>query len=200
MEHKRQAVHLSGLLFVLLAHVVGSPLISAYFFMIALTFLAYSEYVHRESQRLSGMLSSMENRFRSFLTGFERPETRPFLGAFWFYAGCGLAFLAFPIGVASAGCAMLAVGDAVSTLVGKNLGSRKLVGKKTVEGSLSFFLSSLAIGAVFISLPVAAVGALAATAAELIPESNRLKGARKAGLVDDNYIIPIAACLVMSLI
>ncbi|RLI96064.1 MAG: hypothetical protein DRO99_05060, partial [Candidatus Aenigmatarchaeota archaeon] len=120
METRRQLVHFSGLLFVLLAQVVGGVSAGIYFFLIAATFLAYSEYVVRETKRTMGMLESLEKRMRDFVIRFERKDVkRPFSGAIWFYAGCGFTFLLFSLPEASAACAMLAVGDSVSTLVGK---------------------------------------------------------------------------------
>jgi len=199
METRRQLIHISGLLFVLLAQTAGRTATVFYFFTIAATFLLYSEYARREKRRFSGLLGSMEKQFREFITRFERPDSaRPFLGAFWFYVGCGLAFLFFPIAIASAGCSMLAVGDAISTLVGKHLGRHMIIGEKTLEGSLSFLVSAFLISLLFVDVRLALVGSLAATAAELIPEVRRLKKIRKMGYLDDNLIIPLLACLFMS--
>jgi dolichol kinase len=201
MEVRRQLIHLSGLLFVILAQYTGGFLASVCFLMIAATFLIYSEHVRRERKRLLGLLEGMEKRIRDFAIGFERPGVaRPFLGAFWFYVGCGISFLAFPMPVASAACAMLAVGDSFSTIIGSKFGKRALIGKKTIEGSVAFLVASLLIALIFVDPRLAIVGAIAATISELLPEAGRLGRARSRGLIDDNFLIPIIAGLVMTLL
>lgn len=201
MEAKRQLIHLSGLLFVVLAQITGGLAAAVYFLMIAATFLLYSEHVIRERKRLTGLLDSMERRIRNFAIGFERSESpRPFLGAFWFYVGCGLSFLIFPIPVASAACAMLAVGDSFSTLIGSRCGRNKLLGNKSLEGSSAFLISSALIALIFVDIRLAIMGAIAATVSELIPETIWLRKYKSRGLIDDNLLIPIIAGLVMSLL
>lgn len=189
-EITRQLIHLSGALFVLLlAQVTGREVASLAFFSVALTFLLYSLYILREENRFKKLLDSLDKKIRGRVLQFERPGV-PLQGAFWFYAGCGLAFLFFPLPVATAACLILAVSDSLSTLVGFHFGKKKILGNKTLEGTATFFLSSLLIG--FMLLPAGApAAALAATAGELLPEL--APGLRRRGLVDDNLIIPLLA-------
>ena len=201
MEAKRQLVHLSGLLFVALAQFTGGGMAALYFFMIAATFLLYSEHVRRERKRLAGFLETMEKRIRGFITGFERAgAARPFLGAFWFYAGCGIAFLLFPMPAASAACAMLAVGDAASTLLGTRFGRHRAAGSKTIEGSAAFFVCALLVALVFVDVRLALAGSIAATFTELVPEARPLLAVKKKGMLDDNLLIPVISGLVMALL
>jgi len=201
MESRRQLLHLSGLLFVALAQFTGGLAAAIYFFMIAATFLVYSEYVRREKKRLAGFMDVMEKRIRGFASKFERDMIpRPFLGAFWFYVGCGTAFLIFPLPAASAACAILAVGDALSTLFGSKFGRHVLVGKKTVEGSVAFFAGAVLVSLMFVGAWAALAGSVAATAAELLPDTALLSRAKKMGLLDDNLLIPVVAGLVMVLL
>jgi dolichol kinase len=201
MEVKRQMIHLSGLFFVILAQFTDKYLAAIYFFMIAITFFIYSEHVRRERRRLAGFLDSMEKRIRGLATRFERQGiARPFLGAFWFYMGCGISFLLFPLHIASAACAMLAVGDAFSTLVGNKFGRHRTVGNKTLEGSLAFFVVSLLIALIFVDPKLALLGSLAATITELVPEIGGLKPIKDKGYLDDNLLIPIIAGFVMILL
>lgn len=201
MEIRRQLIHLSGLLFVLLAQFTSGRVASFCFFLIALSFLAYSERLRRERSRLARLVGALEGKVMDFAMGFERRDTaRPFLGAFWFYAGCGFAFLLFPMHIASASCAMLAVGDSVSTMVGLKLGRRRIAGKKTLEGSLAFFFSSFLVSLLFVTPYLSLIGAAAATAAELVPETGALSRMRRKGFIDDNLLIPVIAGLFMAAI
>lgn len=177
-------VHLSGIVFVIFAQFIGKEMTVIYLSMIALFFFIYSWYVRTQEKKLENFLSKFESKFRDFTLKFERKHVNPFSGAMFFYIGCMLAFVFFPFSIASAACAMLAVGDALSTLVGENLGKRK-IGSKTFEGSVACFLGSVAAGIFFVSPFLTVIGALTASFAELIPK------------VDDNLTIPILAGLVM---
>jgi len=186
-ELRRQMLHLSGIVFVIFAQFVGREAAIVYFFLIAVFFFLYSWYIRREEKRLENFLGRFESKFRDFTMQFERKGANPFTGALFFYTGCTLAFVFFPFPVASAACAMLSVGDALSTLIGKKFGKRK-IGNKTFEGSLACFLGSLIAGAFFVNPYLAVAGAVAAALAELVPR------------VDDNLTIPLASGLVMFLI
>ena len=200
MEAKRQLVHLSGLLFVFLAQFTDGAVAAFYFFMIAATFLLYSEHVRREKKRIVGLLDMVEKRFHDFVVRFEREgASRPFLGAFWFYVGCGIAFLLFPLAIASAACAMLAVGDSLSTFFGKKCGRHRLIGSKTLEGSAAFFTGAFLASLLFVGPWLALAGSVGAVLAELAPEAGPLLAARKRGFADDNLLIPVMAGFVMML-
>ena len=191
-------MHLSGIAFVFLARFTGSILTSLYFIMIAVSFLVYSWFVKREEKMLKNFIHRFETRLRNIALGMERNGiSRPFIGAFWFYFSCGLTFLIFPLTIASAACAVLTVGDALSTLVGKKYGKHKIIGKKTMEGSLAFFTGSFFISLVFISPCLALIGAGAGALIELIPEISPLKKFSRKGTLDDNLLIPLLTGLVI---
>jgi dolichol kinase len=158
-----------------------------YLSLTALFFFIYSWYVRTQEKKLENFLGKFESKFRDFTLKFERRHVNPFSGAMFFYIGCALTFLFFPFNIASAACAMLAVGDALSTLVGKKIGKRK-IGGKTFEGSVACFWGAAAGGIFFVNPFLAAIGAAAAALAELIP------------WVDDNLTIPILAGLAMFLV
>jgi dolichol kinase len=187
-EIPRQLVHLSGLLFVILAQSTGRVQAVFYFVLLSLFFLLYSEYVKRQEKKWTNVFRKFESGFRDFVYKFERKDIKnPFTGAFWFYAGCSIALILYPFGIASSACAMLAVGDSLSTLVGKKFGKHK-IGKKTFEGSLACFLGSLAAGLFFVAPLIALAGALTACLAELFSKIN------------DNLTIPVVSGLVMLLV
>ena len=147
-----------------------------------------------------GFVSKFESKLRELAIKLERKEIeRPFLCAFWFYAGCGLAFLFFPLNIASAACAMLAIGDAASTLVGMRFGKHNILKNKTLEGSGAFFLTAFFISLIFVNPVLAFAGSVTATIAELIPGLSITQKLRKKHLIDDNFLIPILAGFVMLL-
>jgi len=187
-ELSRQLVHLSGILFIIFAQFIGREATIIYFGIIAAFFFIYSWYIRNQEKRVQNMLSRMESKFRDLTLKFERKDANPFTGAMFFYIGCTIAFIVFPFGTASAACAMLAVGDSLSTIVGTRLGRHK-IGKtgKSFEGSLACFAGSLIAGVFFVAPHIAVLGATAATATELLPKIN------------DNLSIPIVAGLVMFL-
>jgi dolichol kinase len=193
-ETNRKLVHISGLLFVVLAQFSGKWIAAFYFMIIAATLLIYSEHIRREHIRFRGFLKRFEEKFRDAVLELERKDVpRPFVGAFWFFFGCGITFVIFPLNIASAACAMLAVGDGLATVVGMNLGRHKVVGKKSWEGSLVMFVFSLIAGMFFISPAVALAGTVAATIFELLPEAKFFHRHRKLGFVDDNWLVPLLA-------
>ena len=102
-ELNRKLVHISGLLFVVLAQLTGRWMAAFYFLTIATTLLIYSEHVRREKRRFSRLVERIERDFRKAVLRMERPDAaRPFAGAFWLFFGCGIAFALFPLPVASA--------------------------------------------------------------------------------------------------
>lgn len=192
-EIPRQFVHLSGLIFIVLAQFTGGLMVSFYCFFIAFTLLVYSEYVRRVEGRLEKFIHRFESRMRGFVSRFDRSNiARPFMGAFWFYFAFGLALLIFPLNIASAACIILAVGDSLSTLTGRAWG-RHRIGGKSLEGSLAFLMPSFLVASLFINPLIALAGSLAGTLAELAPELGFLKNLHKRGFLDDNLLIPLVS-------
>jgi len=200
-EILRQLVHMSGLLFIALAQFIDKVAVAILFMLTALFFLLYSEYVRRCGKDHATLLSRIECKLRDFALFFERKgAVRPFAGAFWFYFGAGLAFLLFPLGPASAAGAVLAVSDSVSTIIGRGFGRKRIIGKKTLEGTAAFFLSALLVCLLFFSPPAAFLGAASATVAELLPEWRRISASRFSRVLDDNLLIPMISGLVLTLV
>ncbi|MBU0953738.1 MAG: hypothetical protein KKA90_04980 [Nanoarchaeota archaeon] len=200
LEYRRQLVHLSGILFVFLAQYTGRFIGVFIFAILTLTFIYYSEFVRRQHRHLF-LIKQLEARVRNFAMKFERTAVpRPFLGAIWFYAGCTVAFVLFPLEIASLACLVLAVGDAVATAIGSNLGKHRLLDKKTIEGTAAFFFVSLFVLVVFVPPTVALVTALLATIAELLPSIEPLRKIKQRGLLDDNLLIPLVTGIVLVLV
>lgn len=117
-----------------------------------------------------------------------RVHERRGLGAHvYFAAGAAVAIMAYPKEVAIAVLLMAVLADGGAAVVGTRWGKRRLVGKKTLEGTLTFFGVALVISAWYVRPWAAALaGATAGALVELAP-------------VNDNLSVPIAGGLAMSL-
>ena len=190
-ETKRQLVHLSGLAFVAVAQFLDRTAAILMFFIIGIYFLVYSEYVLKVRQRVG---------FRRIFLKYERKVRRPFTGAIWFYFACAVTFFIFPRSIASAACAILAVGDSVATLIGYNFGKHKILGKKTLEGTLAFFVSTFFVSLIWLRWEVAFIAALTGTLVELGVSAKKIEALRNTGWIDDNWLIPIISAFVIFLL
>jgi len=191
LELSRQLVHLSGVLFVILAQYLGE-IITVYFFIAAVFFLIYSEYVRVEQKRINKVVDYMESKIRGIATGMERKGAkRQFMGAFWFYMGCGLTFLIFPFHIATIACIILSVADAFSTLIGHKFGKVKMIGNKSLEGVLAFIISGVIAASLLTDFWTALAAVLIGTVAEMIPDISSLQKLKENHLIDDNYLIPL---------
>ncbi len=198
-EQYRQLVHFGGFLFIILAQLIDKHAMALYFILLSVFFLAYSEYAGRGARTL-GPLSRIEKKIRDVALMLERGTKRPFMGAFWFYLSLGAVFLLFPLHIASAAGAMLAIGDALSTAIGIRFGKRRISGKKTLEGSSAFFAGSFFAGALFVGYTLAAFAAAFATFIELLPSARPLKRLAEKQIVDDNWMIPVFTATFMALL
>ncbi len=114
-------------------------------------------------------------------------------------ASGALTIFLFRTEIAVAALVFLSLGDSFASLIGRQYGSIKLVGNRTLEGSLAALNACLFSSVLLISLnpvlgwnltPMALlVGSVAATMAELLEIP-----------LDDNLRIPILAGIVMELI
>jgi dolichol kinase len=196
-ELSRQLIHLSGVLFVVVAQFIDKILLSSYFLLIAVVFLFYSQYVKSEQKRINQLLDKIEEQIRKVAIGLERKNAqRPFIGAFWFYFASAVTFLLFPLKIASSAVFILAVADSFSTIVGVKFGKHKIVGNKTIEGTFIFFISSF-VSLVFISFPGAVLASIVATFSEILPDIKAFDNLKKMGFLDDNWTIPIITASIL---
>ncbi|MBN2094918.1 MAG: hypothetical protein JW727_02625 [Candidatus Aenigmarchaeota archaeon] len=131
-----------------------------------------------------------ENPINRFLVGnFERDKKARTLykGVIFYGLGVSIPILFLDTLSACAVIAILSVGDAAATLIGKFFGKRKLFGgKKSIEGALGFIVFSVPAAWVFIHNPAYSLffGFIGALVEFFSP-------------VDDNLAIPIALTAVM---
>eukprot|EP00761_Pharyngomonas_kirbyi_P014055 gb/GECH01014085.1/.p1 GENE.gb/GECH01014085.1/~~gb/GECH01014085.1/.p1 ORF type:complete len:255 (+),score=28.08 gb/GECH01014085.1/:1-765(+) len=115
-------------------------------------------------------------------------------GSVFFLTGCFLTVTLFTPVIAVASMLFLILGDMCAALVGMSVGRTKLIGKKSLEGSVACLLVCFVIGLicfrdVMLSEYIAASGAVAATIAELFTGTIG---------VDDNLTIPLFSGVVMT--
>lgn len=199
-EISRQIIHLAGLVFIIIAQFAGSYAASLLFFVIALGFFVYSEFIIRERVVIG--------RVRRAVLKMDRSGSRPLMGAFWFYFALGIIFLVFPVSIATAAGIILCVSDSLSTIVGVRHGKHKIAGNKSLEGSVMFFLSTFLITAISLDyiIPVSDqlvmsltvfIVSVAVTFVELVPEAKFIREWKRREIVNDNWLIPLFSGLII---
>lgn len=131
------------------------------------------------------------------VSAFERKkdiENFPLKGTLFFLLGASASAAIYDTKIAAASIVILALGDCLSTLVGRPFGKTKYPHniKKSAEGSLAGLVAAFAGAVVFVPAPIAATGALAGMIIESF--NITLFGAE----VDDNLSIPIICGAVMT--
>lgn len=113
-------------------------------------------------------------------------------GFIYFFVGIILTLVLFQFNmpVANAAILILLFGDSASTIIGRKWGEHKLPfnPKKTLEGSISFFVVGLVLALTQVSLLPALLGVFFGALTEAYSP------------VDDNIPIPLVSALVMSLV
>lgn len=145
-------------------------------------------------------------RFHRFLLGLGGAIMRPhedanLLGSTCLLIASAMTVLIFPKGVAVGALCLLIGGDTAAALVGRRFGRIRVFGAKTLEGTLAFVgtgvalnlavgwvLPRLAPGTAGLSPAAAVVGALVGGLVEAVPFP-----------VDDNFAIPILSGVAMVL-
>lgn len=142
------------------------------------------------------MIPSLSKFYFKYLKWIsKKKEKRGLTGTTYLLISFLLTVFLFEKNIAIAAMTFSVMGDAASSLIGKKFGKNKLIGKRTFEGSVAFFIASLIAGLIFlyfgleITYGIMFIGILAATIAELLPIQ-----------IDDNLTISIVSGLVMSLI
>ncbi len=120
---------------------------------------------------------------------FDRPGKFTARGAITFFIGTLIAVLLFTPFIAALSILVLAVGDAAATIAGYYVGKHRVLRRKTLEGTLAFFVATGILLAFFIA-PVTAVSVALATAVlELLAPS----------YIDDNLILPLATGILLTI-
>ncbi len=144
---------------------------------------------------VSALISELMVRGRSFplvtwfIRKFERRKVRPGLGVINFLIGVFISLVFFDSRTVFLSVLVLAFNDSFSTVVGIAFGKHRVVGKKTLEGSIGGFIGTVLIMSFFISSFVNVfIISLTATFIELFTT------------LDDNLIIPPTISLLIKII
>ncbi|MBW2984624.1 hypothetical protein KY361_05885 [Candidatus Woesearchaeota archaeon] len=134
-----------------------------------------------------------------FLQQFDREkdiEKFPAKGAFFYLAGAAVVMFLFPLDIALASIAILAVADPFSRFVGVHFGRIKhpFNDKKFTEGAVAGIITGFLAAIIFVRPAEAFFAAFCA----MIAEGIELK--LKMHHVDDNIIMPIVAGVVIKLV
>jgi len=181
LELRRQLVHAAGILVVPVILFMERQAATVTLGGILLLLIIMSFYRAKKKFQAKWL--------EDFVLKRERPGEFPLSGSVFFFLGTFCAFLLYQPLYAAAAAAVLALGDSASTVVGKLYGKHKLpFGGRSWEGSLAFFAFSFAVLLLFVQPQKAAVVAALAALVEMIPK------------LDDNFTIPIAAGLFLTLL
>ena len=179
-EIKRQLIHCSGIIFsILIFFSRGLAFVLALSAFLFLFLYAYYRSFGIKSKMLEKKISLVERR--------EEKRIFPFRGALYFFFSIMLCILLFPVNVASAAIAVLAIPDMLSTIVGIRYGRHKFFVNevKSLEGSLAFFVSAFLILLFYVDVYHALLISLITTCVEVYPKIN------------DNLSVPLAIGLLM---
>lgn len=135
-----------------------------------------------------------ERLFIIFKYILKEKERKSLLTTTWFLLSVFLVIILFEKEIAITAILFLIFGDAASNIVGTYLGRTK-IGRRSLEGSLAFFITCLIIGIIInftkinLAWPIVFWGALAATITEIQPLP-----------VDDNFTIAISSAIIMTIV
>ena len=136
-----------------------------------------------------------------FVDHFERDTQKssfPGRGAIFFFVGALLALKLFDKNIALASIMVLTLGDSISHMVGAQYGKMRNIfngdSNKLLEGTLAGTIVGFLGALIFVPVPEAFLGCLAAMIAEVMKIDFNDK------TIDDNMIIPLVAGTVMLLV
>lgn len=143
-----------------------------------------------------GVIGDLIRKYLNFMIRPHERDARGGLksltGSTWMLISAIITFAIFPKPVAVAAFSMLILCDTAAALIGRRFGRIRFgPRKKSLEGSLAFFIVGVIITFFVPQLPLPAgiAGALVATIAEALPWE-----------IDDNFSVPLSAGLVMVLV
>ena len=122
------------------------------------------------------------------LETLERRDAAPGKGALFFALGALFCLIFFEKEVVFAGLVVLSFLDSVATIAGIRFGKTRIYNRKSLEGAFIGIMTPAAAICLLVPPPAALVTATVAGLAELLSP------------VDDNLIIPVVACTILTLL
>lgn len=149
------------------------------------------------SRRFFPSLNNLINHYLGYMMRSEEKEQFAFSGATNLLAAASLTIVIFSQEIAIFALSVLMISDSCAAIVGRKFGKLCLVGSKSIEGSVSFFVSSIMVYYFFnicysFSLPfkLSLISMFASMIVELFAKKIR---------IDDNFAIPLVIGAVLSL-
>ena len=124
----------------------------------------------------------------TIIGGLERRDAAPGKGALFFALGALFSLVFFEKEVAFVGLVVLSLLDSITTIAGVRFGKTRIYNHKSLEGTLAGIAVTTAALALIVPLPAALATAAVTGIAELVSP------------VDDNLVIPVVACLVLTVL
>lgn len=186
-EILRKMVHILGVLLIPAMYMFGKLNVAAFCALASFFLIFYPSLQERFEHRL---LKRVMMRISDFIDFVERKAEKKlfirYAGAIYFFLAAAAVIFIFPVEIASIAIAVLSLGDGFSALVGSIWGKHKLSFNKAKswEGTLAFFIASLAGCMYLTSLNVALMVSLIGTFVEMLPVN-----------MDDNLSVPIVVAL-----
>jgi phytol kinase len=191
-EMVRKAVHLSSLWIPVLYLYAEKTTI-----LLILVPLAAMAFAVDLSRRFCPWLNNLVNNFLGYIMRQEEKKSFSFSGATTLLVASSLTIVIFNKEIAILALSILMISDSCAALIGKKFAKVHLVGRKSLEGSLSFMVSAIIVYYFFticysftLPLNLSLLAILVATIAELFAKKIH---------IDDNFIIPLVLSLVLSL-
>jgi dolichol kinase len=176
-EIRRKGIHLIGLVVPLLYWSAGKLVTLSFIAFWTILFIAGEIYRFRRG---------IPREIEEVAAPMMRERERSGVGGHVFFAlGLFIAVFLYERDIAIAISLIMVLADGAAAIVGKSFGRVRLIGEKTLEGTLTLICVAFIVAILFVSWAVALVGAAVAGFVELMPG-------------DDNLSIPIFSGLAMA--
>lgn len=190
IEILRKLIHLSSLIYPILYIILNDKVVMLFITGILLTVLLIVEILRKKFVFINNLFC----KYCSFT--LRKMERDSFTGGTFFMIGVFFTILFYSQSIALLSIFTLVISDTFASIVGLSFGRRKVIDGKTIEGSLTFLLSTLLIsyiGSIYfeLSLSYLITASVFATTLELL--NKRIK-------IDDNILIPLGYGLIVSLL
>ncbi len=178
-ESSRQLVHLAfGLLIAIFVFLFDSTITISVLMIALFAGFILSDAVQR-GYTIPGISQILER--------LERREAVPGKGALFFALGALFCLVFFPTEVVFPALVVLALLDSVTTIVGVRYGKHRIYNKKSLEGTAAGIAATFVVLLLLVSPGAALAVAVVSGLVEF------------ATPVDDNLVVPVAACIVLTL-
>ena len=181
-EFLRKILHIIVLVFPLLLLEFGKSICLPYFLVISILFILFDIFRIK-----SGAVKIFYDRYFSIVT--KKYEVDKLTSASYVFLSMIIVVFLFDEVSAAAALTIMILSDPIASLVGRVFGNLKLIGNKTLEGSIAFFISSIIILLLYnfevFEVLFVSVGA---TLIELFSKKIR---------IDDNFLIPLVSATLL---